>query len=51
MSQILIRILMKAKVIYVSSQEPEFVEKMHMIPASTLSEAIDLAKNYWQKKM
>ena len=50
MSQILIRILMKAKVIYVSSQEPEFVEKMHMIPASTLSEAIDLAKKLSAKE-
>ncbi|MBE6776530.1 MAG: nickel-dependent lactate racemase [Ruminococcaceae bacterium] len=44
MSQILLRILMKAKVIYVSSLDPEIVEKMHMIPASTLSEAINLAK-------
>lgn len=44
MSQILLRILMKAKVIYVSSLDPEIVKKMHMIPASTLSEAINLAK-------
>ena len=35
---------MKAKVIYVSSLDPEIVKKMHMIPASTLSEAINLAK-------
>ena len=44
MTQILIRILKKAKVIYVSSLDPEIVKKMHMIPASTLSEAINLAK-------
>lgn len=44
MSQILLRILMKAKVIYVSSLDHEIVKKMHMIPASTLSEAINLAK-------
>lgn len=50
MSQILIRILMKAKVVYVSSLEPEFVEKMHMIPASTLSEAINLAKKLLAKE-
>lgn len=44
MSQILLRILMKAKVIYVSSLDPEIVKKMHMIPANSLSEAINLAK-------
>lgn len=44
MTQILIRILKKAKVIYVSGLEPDIVKKMHMIPASTLSEAINLAK-------
>ncbi len=49
MTQILLRILTKAKVIYVSSLEPEIAEKMHMIPASTLSEAISLAKKMLAK--
>lgn len=49
MSQILLRILMKAKVIYVSSLDPEIVKKMHMIPASTLSDAINLAKKILAK--
>ncbi len=44
-TQILIRILMKAKVIYISSLDKETVEKMHMIPASSLDEAMSMAKD------
>ncbi len=44
MSQILIRILMHARVIYVSEMEDEIVEKMHMIPAHSIDEAIKKAK-------
>lgn len=44
-TQILIRILMKAKVIYISSLDKETVEKMHMIPASSLYEAMSMAKD------
>lgn len=43
-AQILLRILMKAKVIYVSGLSADIVEKMHMIPASSLDEAVSLAK-------
>ena len=43
-SQILIRILMKATVIYVSEMDGKTVEEMHMIPAHSIGEAIDKAK-------
>lgn len=43
-SQILLRILMRARVIYVSEMDPDIIQKLHMIPARTLSEALDMAK-------
>ena len=43
-SQILLRILMKASVIYISHMPDDMVEKMHMIPAHSLEEAMDRAK-------
>lgn len=43
-AQILVRILLKATVIYVSEMEDEMIEKMHMIPANSLDEAILKAK-------
>ncbi|MBQ4543557.1 MAG: nickel-dependent lactate racemase [Clostridia bacterium] len=49
-SQILIRILMKATVIYVSEMEDSMVEKMHMIPAHSIGEAIEKAKAVLNKK-
>ncbi|MBO5248763.1 MAG: nickel-dependent lactate racemase [Clostridia bacterium] len=49
MVQILLRILMKAKVIYISDLDADMIEKMHMIPAKTLDEAIDLAKKILAK--
>lgn len=50
MSQILIRILMRARVIYVSEMDDETVEKMHMIPARSIDEAIKKAKELLNKK-
>ncbi len=44
MSQILIRILMKARVVYVSEMPDEMVEKLHMIPAHSLGEALQVAR-------
>ncbi len=44
MSQILVRILMRAKVIYISEMADDIVEKMHMIPAHSIGEAIKKAK-------
>lgn len=49
-TQILLRILMKAKVIYVSDMADEIVEKMHMIPAHSLEEAITKAKKVVSKE-
>lgn len=43
-AQILLRILMKAKVIYISEMADEMVENMHMIPAKSIDEAMSMAK-------
>ena len=43
-SQILLRILSKARVVYVSALDDKLVEEMHMIPAKTLEQAVDIAK-------
>lgn len=43
-SQILLRILLRAKVIYVSAMPKDMVEAMHMIPAASLEEALSKAK-------
>ena len=42
-TQIFIRVLQKAKVIFVSQVAPELVEAMHMIPASSLEAAMEMA--------
>ena len=49
-AQILLRILMKATVIYVSDQTDEFIEKLHMIPAHSIDEAIGIAKKVLGKE-
>ena len=49
-SQILIRILIKAKVIYISNMPDEIVEKMHMLPAHSLDEALEKAKEIVNKE-
>jgi len=43
-TQILLRILKKAKVIYVSNMPDGTVEAMHMIPAHSLDEAMSKAR-------
>jgi nickel-dependent lactate racemase len=43
-TQILLRILGHASVIYVSEMPDETVKEMHMIPAHSLGEAIEKAK-------
>ncbi|MBE7052261.1 MAG: nickel-dependent lactate racemase [Ruminococcaceae bacterium] len=43
-SQILVRILMHARVIYVSEMDDQIVEKMHMVPAHSIEEALLIAK-------
>lgn len=43
-TQIMLRVLMKASVIYISDMDDESVRKMHMTPAHSLQEAMSLAK-------
>lgn len=43
-AQIILRVLQKARVIYVSKIDDETVERMHMIPAHSLEEAMQKAK-------
>ena len=43
-SQILLRILMHAHVVYVSEMDDELVRKMHMIPAHSIDEALKVAR-------
>ena len=43
-TQIFIRVLQKARVIFVSQMDAQTVEAMHMIPASSLEEAMEMAK-------
>jgi len=49
-TQIMIRVLLRARVIYVSEMEDRLVEDMHMIPAHSISEAIEKAKKLLGKK-
>ena len=44
MTQILSRILMRARIIYVSKADPGLVRGYHMTPAATLEEAMRLAE-------
>lgn len=48
-TQILLRILQKATVIYVSELPDELVRKLHMIPAHSVAEAVSLAKEILKK--
>jgi nickel-dependent lactate racemase len=43
-SQILARVMLKAKIIFVSSAEREVVENMRMIYASSVAQALEMAK-------
>ncbi len=49
-AQILLRILLRAKVIYVSEMPDDLVEKMHMIPAKSVAEAVAKAKELLGKQ-
>lgn len=43
-SQILVRILLRCRVVYVSDMPDDTVERMHMIPAHSIGEALDKAR-------
>ena len=49
-TQILLRILLRSKVIYISEMEDDMVEKMHMIPAHSIDEALAKAKEILGKQ-
>ena len=49
-SQILLRILSKASVIYVSNMPDDMVSAMHMIPAANIGEAMEKAKGILGKE-
>ncbi len=49
-TQIMLRVLMRAKVIYISEMDDVMVEKMHMIPAHSIGEAIEKAKGILGKE-
>ena len=50
MSQIFLRILMRASVIYVSNAPDQIVRDMHMIPAHSIGEALTKAKELLKKQ-
>ena len=49
-TQILLRVLMRASVIYISEMEDETVKKMHMTPAHSIREALEIAKKLLGKE-
>ena len=48
-TQVMLRVLMRAKVIYISDAPDDVVEKMHMTPAHSISEALDIARKILNK--
>ena len=48
-TQILLRVLLYAKVIYISDMPNDVVEKMHLIPARTIDEALKKAREILNK--
>ena len=49
-TQILLRVLQHAKVVYVSQMDDRVVEKMHMTPAHSIEEALKIAKKLLGKE-
>jgi len=49
-TQIMLRVLMRARVVYVSEMPDETVRQMHMMPAHSIEEAIVLAKKLLGKE-
>ncbi len=49
-TQIMLRVLSRAAVIYVSEVEDSLVEKMHMIPAHSIEEALEKARAILKKE-
>ena len=49
-SQVLLRVLLHANVIYISDMDDETVRKMHMIPAHSIGDAMEMAKKLLGKE-
>lgn len=49
-TQILLRVLMHASVIYISDMEDAVVERMHMLPAHSIGQALAMAEKLLQKE-
>ena len=49
-AQIMIRILQRARVVYISDAEDELVRQLHMTPAHSLGEALELAEKLLDNK-
>ncbi len=49
-TQVFLRVLKKATVIYISEMEEKTIEKMHMIPAKNIDEALNKAKKILGKE-
>lgn len=49
-TQVMLRVLMHASVVYVSDMPEDIIRKMHMTPAKTLDEAIIVAKKMVESK-
>lgn len=49
-TQVLLRVLMHARVIYISRLDDETVKKLHLIPAHSIDEALEIAKKLLNKK-
>jgi nickel-dependent lactate racemase len=44
-TQVMLRVLKKARVIYVSEMDDDIISKMHMIPAKSVADAINQARS------
>ncbi|MCL2320964.1 MAG: lactate racemization operon protein LarA, partial [Oscillospiraceae bacterium] len=49
-SQVLARVLKKAKVIYISDLDDEMIKNMHLIPAHSIEEAVLMAEEILNDK-
>ena len=49
-SQILVRVLQRASVIFISDADPELVSRFHMIPAGSIAQALEMADGILGRK-
>jgi nickel-dependent lactate racemase len=49
-TQVMLRVLMHASVIYISDMPDDIIEKMHMTPAHSIDEALEIARKILDKQ-